>query len=197
MRISTGFIGLGNMGVPMAHNLLKAGHPLSVFNRTASRADSLCAQGATRATSPRVLAEQSDIILSIVADDTALKAIALGDDGVLAGLTPGKIHVDMSTVSPDISKELDQHYRAKGTHYIAAPVFGRPDAAAAAKLWICPAGSAEAVARCRPLFDACLILPNYSTGFGGRLLGESPLSRARHYYYQCCILCKPFVFLRQ
>ncbi len=154
MSIPTGFIGLGNMGVPMAQNLLKAGHPLSVFNRTASRADGLCEQGATRAASPRALAEQNDIVLSMVADDAALKAIALGDDGVLAGLTPGKIHVDMSTVSPDISKELDQHYQAKGAHFIASPVFGRPDAAAAARLWICPAGSAEAVERCRPLFDA-------------------------------------------
>lgn len=154
MSIPVGFIGLGNMGVPMAQNLLKAGHPLSVFNRTASRADGLCEQGATRVATSRALAEQNDIVLSIVADDAALRAIAFGDDGVLAGLAPGKIHVDMSTVSPDISKELDQHYRAKGAHFIASPVFGRPDAAAAAKLWICPAGSPEAIERCRPLFEA-------------------------------------------
>jgi 3-hydroxyisobutyrate dehydrogenase-like beta-hydroxyacid dehydrogenase len=152
MSIPAGFIGLGNMGLPMAQNLLQAGHPLSVFNRTAARADGLCAQGATRAATPRALAEQHEIVLSIVADDTALRAIALGDTGVLAGLAPGKIHVDMSTVSPDISKELDRHYRAKGTHFIAAPVFGRPEAAAAAKLWICPAGSPGAVERCQPLF---------------------------------------------
>jgi hypothetical protein len=100
MSIPAGFIGLGNMGLPMAQNLLQAGHPLSVFNRTAARADGLCAQGATRAATPRALAEQHEIVLSIVADDTALRAIALGDTGVLAGLAPGKIHVDMSTVSP-------------------------------------------------------------------------------------------------
>ena len=161
-----GFIGLGNMGVPMAQNLLNAGHPLSVFNRTASRADGLCEQGATRAATPRALAGQSEIVLSIVADDAALRAIALGDDGVLAGLSAGKIHVDMSTVSPDVSKELDQLYRAQGGQFIASPVFGRPDAAAAAKLWICPAGPPQAIERCRPVFEAM--------GQGVIVVGEEP-----------------------
>lgn len=166
MPASVGFIGLGRMGLPMAHNLLEAGYRLSVFNRTAARAEGLCARGATRAATPRAVAEQHAIVLSIVADDAALRAIALGDSGVLAGLTPGKIHVDMSTVSPDVSKELDRQYRAKGAHFVAAPVFGRPEAAAAATLWICPAGPPEAIERCRPVFE--------SLGQGVIVVGTEP-----------------------
>lgn len=149
-----GFIGLGNMGLPMAHNLLKAGHSLSVFNRTKARADGLLAQGAAWASSPRAVAEWTEIVISVLADDVALQGVALGEHGVLAGLAKNSVHVDMSTVSPDTSKNLAQLYHERGAHFLAAPVFGRPEAAAAAKLWICPAGPAEAIERCRPLFDA-------------------------------------------
>lgn len=149
-----GFIGLGNMGLPMAHNLLKAGHALSVFNRTKARADSLLAQGAVWAPSPRAVAEQTEIVISMLADDAALQAVAFGEQGILAGLTKNGIHVDMSTVSPDTSKDLARRYRERQVHFLAAPVFGRPEAAVAAKLWICPAGPAEVIERCRPLFNA-------------------------------------------
>jgi 3-hydroxyisobutyrate dehydrogenase-like beta-hydroxyacid dehydrogenase len=147
-----GFIGLGNMGLPMAHNLLKAGNALLVFNRTAARAESLLAQGATWVPSPRELATQTSIIFSMVADDTALEAITVGDNGLLPSLAPGSIHIDMSTVSPDLTRRLAPLYQERGGYFVAAPVFGRPEAAAAAKLWICPAGSAEAIERCQPLF---------------------------------------------
>ena len=83
----------------------------------------------------------------------ALRQVALAEDGILAGLAPDSVHVDMSTVSPDLSKELAQRYQERGVHYLASPVFGRPEAAAAAKLWICPAGPAEIIERCRPLFN--------------------------------------------
>ncbi|MBI3798529.1 MAG: NAD(P)-dependent oxidoreductase [Deltaproteobacteria bacterium] len=149
-----GFIGLGNMGLPMAQNLLKAGHSLLVFNRTKARADSLLAQGAVWASSPRAVAAQTEIVLSVLADDAALQAVALGEQGVLAGLAKNGVHVDLSTVSPDTTKNLAQLYQERGVRFLAAPVFGRPEAAAAAKLWICPAGPAEAIERCRPLFDA-------------------------------------------
>src|SRR6266568_8000172 len=154
MTTAIGFVGLGNMGLPMAHNLLKAGYPLHVFNRTAARAEGLLAQGATWAPSPRTVAQRVGIVISMLADDEALESVALGEQGILAGLAKGGIHVDMSTVSPDTSKRLARLYREQGVHFIAAPVFGRPEAAAAAKLWICPAGPAEVIERCRPLFDA-------------------------------------------
>ena len=166
MTPSIGFIGLGRMGLPMARHLLDADFPLAVFNRTASRADALRQNGAGWADSPRELAARSDIVISIIADDAALRAIALGEDGILAGLKPDGIHVDMSTVSPDVTKELAPLYHEQGTHFVAAPVFGRPEAAAAAKLWVCPAGSAAAIERCRPAFEVM--------GQGVIVVGEEP-----------------------
>ncbi len=153
MTPSIGFIGLGRMGLPMAQHLLEADFPLAVFNRTASRADPLRRNGAQWANSPRELAAQSDIVISIIADDAALRAIALGKDGILAGLKPDGIHVDMSTVSPDVTKALTPLYHDRGASFVAAPVFGRPEAAATAKLWICPAGPVAALERCRPAFE--------------------------------------------
>jgi 3-hydroxyisobutyrate dehydrogenase-like beta-hydroxyacid dehydrogenase len=154
-----GFIGLGNMGLPMAQNLLKAGHTLLVFNRTPQRAKSLLEQGATWAPSPRAVAERAGIVISMLADGEALKAVSLGEQGVLAGLAKDGVakdgvHADMSTISPDTTKELTSLYRKRGVYFLAAPVFGRPEAAAAARLWICPAGPAEVIERCRPLFNA-------------------------------------------
>ena len=154
MTTTVGFIGLGNMGLPMAQNVLKAGHTLHVFNRTAARAESLLSQGAQWESSPRAVGEKTPIVLSILADDAALENVTLGERGVLVGLKRGGIHVDMSTVSPDTTKKLAQEYSVRGVHFIAAPVFGRPEAAAAAKLWICPAGAAEAIEQCQPLFSA-------------------------------------------
>ncbi|MCS6926188.1 MAG: NAD(P)-dependent oxidoreductase [Candidatus Binatia bacterium] len=154
MTIQVGFIGLGNMGLPMAHNLLRAGYPLCVYNRTAARAQSLLAQGARWAPSPHAVAERCEIVITMLADDAALQATTLGEHGIHIGLPPGAVHVDMSTVYPATSQHLAQLYRESGKYFLAAPVFGRPEAAAAAKLWICPAGPAEAIERCRPLFAA-------------------------------------------
>lgn len=166
MTTPIGFVGLGAMGLPMAHNLLKAGYEVRVFNRTVSRAEGLAAHGAKVLASPRAIAEQTPIVLSIMADDAALEAVALGPDGILAGLTKDGVHVDMSTISPDTSKMLARRYRERGGHYISAPVFGRPEAAAAAKLWICPAGPSDIVERCRPFFTAM--------GQGIIVVGEEP-----------------------
>lgn len=166
MTPSIGFIGLGRMGLPMAQHLLEADFSLAVFNRTVSRADALRQNGAGWADSPRELAARSDIVISIIADDAALRAIALGEDGILAGLKPDGIHVDMSTVSPDVTKELVPLYLDRGAHFVAAPVFGRPEAAAAAKLWVCPAGPAAAIERCRPAFEVM--------GQGVIVVGEEP-----------------------
>jgi 3-hydroxyisobutyrate dehydrogenase-like beta-hydroxyacid dehydrogenase len=166
MTPTVGFVGLGNMGLPMAHNLLKAGHLLQVFNRTRGRAQSLLDQGATWAASPRTVAAHTGLVFSMLADDTALEVVSLGEQGILAGLAPGGIHVDMSTVSPNTVRRLAQLYHEAGLHFVAAPVFGRPEAAAAAKLWICPAGPAAVIERCRPLFNAM--------GQGVIVVGDEP-----------------------
>lgn len=166
MTTPVGFIGLGNMGLPMAHNLLKAGYTLHVFNRTAAKAEELLAQGATWAPSPQALAARTGLVISMVTDDDALQAVSLGEQGVLSGLPQDGVHVDMSTVFPDTSKRLAQIYRERGAHFVAAPVSGRPEHAAAAKLLIYPAGPAEVLERCRPLLHAL--------GQGVIVVGEEP-----------------------
>jgi len=154
MTTPVGFVGLGNMGLPIAQNVLKAGYALHVFNRTAAKAEGLLAQGATWAPSPQVLAARTGLVLSIVTDDDALQAVALGEHGILAGLPREGIHVDMSTVFPDTSKHLAQVYRERGAHFIASPVSGRPEQAAVGQLVIYQAGPVAILERCRPLFTA-------------------------------------------
>jgi len=166
MTTPVGFVGLGSMGVPMAHNLLKAGYALHVWNRTPAKAESLLAQGAMWAPSPRVLAARTGLVLSMVADDDALHAIALDEDGILAGLPPEGIHVDLSTVLPATTQGLAQVYRERGVYFVAAPVSGRPDHATAAQLLLYPAGPAAALARCQPLWQAL--------GQGVLVVGDEP-----------------------
>lgn len=152
--MTTAFIGLGSMGLPMASNLLQAGHKLTVYNRTRSRAEQLAPHGATVADSPAAAARRAEVLITMVADDAALDAVMLGEGGALAALPRGAIHVSMSTISPALSRRLAERHRAAGQSYVAAPVFGRPEAAEAKKLWIVAAGPAGAIERCRALFDA-------------------------------------------
>ena len=155
--MKTTFIGLGGMGLPMARNLLQAGHTLTVYNRTRARAQQLEPLHAAIACSPAAAAAGADVLITMVGDDAALEAVMLGDGGgggALAALPRGAIHLSMSTVSPALTRRLAERHRAAGQTLVAAPVFGRPDAAEARKLWIVAAGPAEAVARCRPLLDA-------------------------------------------
>jgi 3-hydroxyisobutyrate dehydrogenase-like beta-hydroxyacid dehydrogenase len=160
------FIGLGSMGLPMATNLLKAGHDLIVYNRTRERAESLAKQGARVAGSPREAASGAEVLITMLADDAAVEAVIFGDQGALLGLNRGAIHVSMSTIGHALSRRLASEHGARGQKYIAAPVFGRPDAAQSAKLWIVTAGPGEAIERCRPLFDAM--------GQGVEIVGEDP-----------------------
>jgi 3-hydroxyisobutyrate dehydrogenase-like beta-hydroxyacid dehydrogenase len=146
------FLGLGSMGRGMARNLLKAGHEVVVFNRTRSKADELGKEGAKVAPSPAAIG--ADIAITMVADDAALEQIAFGPEGLVANLPKGAIHISMSTISAALSKRLTQMHREHGQVLVAAPVFGRPEAAEAAKLFIVASGPAAAVERCRPLFDA-------------------------------------------
>jgi 3-hydroxyisobutyrate dehydrogenase-like beta-hydroxyacid dehydrogenase len=160
------FVGLGNMGAPMAANLLRAGHELVVYNRTPDRARPLAAQGARVARSPREAAAGAEVLVTMLADDAAVETVMFGTDGALEGLARGAIHVSMSTISPDLSRRLHAQHEARGQRYVAAPVFGRPEAAQAAKLWIVTAGAADAIERCRPLFDAL--------GQGVDVVGDDP-----------------------
>ena len=164
--MKTTFIGLGNMGLPMARNLLQAGHALVVYNRTPARAQMLKQFGATVADGPAAAARGAEVLITMLGDDDAVEAMVLGDGGALAALPRGAIHISMSTISPALSRRLSERHRASGQTYVAAPVFGRPEAAEAKKLWVVAAGPAPAIERCRPLFDAM--------GQGTIVAGEEP-----------------------
>jgi 3-hydroxyisobutyrate dehydrogenase-like beta-hydroxyacid dehydrogenase len=148
------FIGLGNMGSAMATNLLKAGHTLSVYNRTRARADALTPLGSRIAATPGEAAADAEIAITMLADDHALESIVFDKGGMLDSLPPNAIHVSMSTISVALSRRLAAEHAERKQHYVSAPVFGRPEAAAAAKLFIVAAGPAAQIERCRPLFDA-------------------------------------------
>ena len=148
------FIGLGSMGSAMAANLLAAGFPLTVYNRSQERCQPLAEGGAQVAASPRHAAEGADIVLTMVSDDNALAAVCEGDDGLLAGLASGTVHAAMSTIAPATSDRLAPMHEDRGVSYVAAPVFGRPDMAQAAKLSIVAAGPESALRRLEPVFAA-------------------------------------------
>jgi len=148
-----GFVGLGNMGSGMAMNLLKAGHELTVYNRTAEKAKPLLQEGARAAASPGE-ASRADVVFTMVADDHALESVTFGESGILANLRPGSVHISCSTISVALSQKLTAAHQQHNQRFISAPVFGRPEAAEAAKLFVVVAGPNEAVERCTPLFDA-------------------------------------------
>jgi len=127
---TVGFIGLGSMGTPIAANLQAAGFALAVYNRNPERTGPLVAKGARRAASPRACAEGADGVITMVADDEALEAVAWGRDGLLEGLARGIVHVNMTTTSVAMTRRLAEAHAARGTRFVAAPVFGRPDRAA-------------------------------------------------------------------
>ncbi len=152
--MKVGFIGLGRMGIGMAANLLAAGHELTVYNRSADKAQPLLARGARVAASVAQACSGAQVVITMLADDNALQAVACGDGGVLASLGGGAIHVSMSTISVDLSRRLARSHAEAGQRYVSAPVFGRPDAAAAARLFVVAAGAADALDECAPLFEA-------------------------------------------
>jgi 3-hydroxyisobutyrate dehydrogenase-like beta-hydroxyacid dehydrogenase len=151
--MEVGFIGLGHMGQAMARNLLKAGHRVVAYNRTRSKAEALAAEGAVIADRPED-ACRGEVVITMLADDQAVEGVVFGDDNILAALALGKAHISMSTISVALSQRLAAAHAKAGQTYLAAPVFGRPDAAAAAKLFIVAGGPPEAIARYQPLFDA-------------------------------------------
>jgi 3-hydroxyisobutyrate dehydrogenase-like beta-hydroxyacid dehydrogenase len=150
MRI--GLIGLGQMGSGMAKSLLKAGHDVTVWNRSPGKAKEIRDSGAEVASDPGGAA-QGEAVITMLADDGAVEAVVFGD-GVLACLPRQAIHISMSTISAQLSARLAEAHGQHGQEYVSAPVFGRPEAAAAAKLFVVAAGKPAAIDRCRPAFDA-------------------------------------------
>ena len=151
--MKVGFIGVGQMGSGMAANLIKAGHEVTVYNRTAAKVLALVEKGA-RAATQVADACHGDAVITMLADDTAVESVAFGENAVIASLGKSKIHVSMSTISVALSERLTAAHASTGQRYVAAPVFGRPEAAAAAKLFIVSAGTPDALAACQPLFEA-------------------------------------------
>jgi 3-hydroxyisobutyrate dehydrogenase-like beta-hydroxyacid dehydrogenase len=151
---SIAFIGLGAMGTPMARNLLAGGFAVTVFNRSRARGDALLAEGASVAATPAEAVAPGGVVVTMLASDAALEAVTLGQDGFAERLGKGGLHVSMSTVSPETSRRLAREHAERGSLFLAAPVFGRPEAAAAKKLWICRSGSGEAKERARPILEA-------------------------------------------
>ncbi len=151
--MKVGFIGLGKMGSGMAANLLKAGHEVTVYNRTAARMAPLVDQGAKRATRPAE-ACRGEAVITMLADDNAVSAMAFGAEGIIGNLGKGAVHISMSTISVALSGRLAAAHAEAGQRFLAAPVFGRPDAAAAGKLFIASAGSPDGVSDCMPLLEA-------------------------------------------
>ncbi len=149
-----GFLGLGAMGSGIAGNLVKAGHATAVWNRTAAKADALVAAGATRAATPREAAAGKEVVLTMLADDGALHAALAGPDGLLAGLPAGALHISLSTVSVATADAAAALHAEHGQRFVSAPVFGRPDAAAAGKLFIAAAGAQADLQAAAPVFAA-------------------------------------------
>lgn len=151
--MKVGFIGLGNMGAPMAANLLQAGHEVTVYNRTAEKAQALIEKGARLAKTPAD-ASKGDVVFTMLADDSALEHVVFEESGILGELAKGAIHVSASTISVALSEKLTDEHTKRGQRFVSAPVFGRPQAAADAKLFVVAAGQADSVQACIPLFEA-------------------------------------------
>ena len=146
------FIGLGNMGIGMAQNLLNANYSLNVYNRTKEKASALTGDVKVF-DQPDKTVEGQDIVITMLSDDETLNQLANGAHGFLASMKKGAIHISMSTISPDTSRELYNMHKIDGSHYLTAPVFGRPNAAAEAKLFICTSGDEETKEKAKVILE--------------------------------------------
>jgi len=151
--MKVGFIGLGQMGHGMASNLLQAGHEVTVYNRSPGKARDLVARGAHEALSVAD-ACGGDAVMTMLADDKAAAQVALGADGIVANLAKSAIHISSSTISVELSERLTAAHAQAGQRFVAAPVFGRPEVAAAGKLFVAAAGAEAALRDCAPLLEA-------------------------------------------
>lgn len=152
-HLRIGFIGLGLMGKPMAGHLLKAGYPLTVHNRSRAAVDELVAQGALAAETPREVAANSDVVITMLPDSPDVEGVVIGPNGILAGARPGLIHIDMSTIAATTTRriaELEAEYEVK---HVDAPVSGGDIGARNATLSIMVGGDEYAVVACQPIFE--------------------------------------------
>ena len=154
MPDKVGFIGLGIMGMPMARNLLKAGFKVVAYNRTASKTEALAREGARKASSPRELAQECPVVITIVSDTPDVAAVILGRDGVVEGVKSGSVVIDMSTIFPKVTRDIAARLKERGASMLDAPVSGGDIGAIEATLSIMVGGDAEVFERCRPLFAA-------------------------------------------
>lgn len=149
-----GFIGLGIMGEPMCRNLMKAGYACTVNTRTKSRAEKLLSEGAVWSESPKDTAVKSDVIITIVTDTPDVEKVILGEDGIIEGISPGSVVIDMSTISPSATQAMAAALKEKGADMLDAPVSGGDTGAIAGTLSIMVGGKQEAFDRCLPVFEA-------------------------------------------
>ncbi|HEX3385051.1 MAG TPA: NAD(P)-dependent oxidoreductase [Mucilaginibacter sp.] len=155
MEKKIGFIGLGNMGIEMARNLITAGYHLQVYNRTAGKADELDQASITKCKTPAGAAHNVPVVITMLSDDDIVKEATVGNNGILSTLQKGGIHISMSTLSPGFSTYLAEQHKAAGSVYLTSPVFGRPEAAVTKKLWICVSGDQKAKEAVKPILE-CL-----------------------------------------
>ncbi len=148
-----GFIGLGNMGTPMAQRLLGAGFELAVWNRTEGKTEPLLREGAIAAATPAEAELGADAVITMLFDDAANEEVIFGANGLLDAMSPGALHISCSTISVALSERLTAEHAKRGIDFVAAPVFGRPQIAEQGRLWIVVAGAEPAVARARPILE--------------------------------------------
>jgi len=148
-----GFIGMGIMGRPMAENLREADYELVVYNRTEEKADEFVEGGGEKASSPREVAERSDVVITMLPDSPEVEELVLGEDGVAAGLSEGKLYIDMSSIAPGTSRQVHEALGEKGVEAVDAPVSGGQPAAESGELAIMVGGSDDAVERARPILE--------------------------------------------
>ncbi len=153
MAERVGFVGLGIMGKPMAQNLMEAGYDLVVYNRSRGPVDELAKDGASAAGSPREVAENSDIVVTMLPDSPDVREVVTGENGVLGGMGEGSLLVDMSTISPVVTEELAEKVKERGASMLDAPVSGGDVGAIEGTLSIMVGGSEEDFERAKPLFD--------------------------------------------
>jgi 3-hydroxyisobutyrate dehydrogenase-like beta-hydroxyacid dehydrogenase len=154
------------MGEPIAANLLQAGYPLRVYNRTASKAERLRASGATVVANPADVATPGGVVLTMLSDDRSVEEMCFAPGSFVEKLGAGGVHISVSTISPAAARKLSEHHAKYGVEYVAAPVFGRPEAAAAKKLWVCTSGPVATKKRTQPILAA--------VGQGTFEFGEDP-----------------------
>jgi len=170
MKKRIGFIGLGVMGKPMAMNLIKAGYQLTVWNRTRSKMDDLVKMGAAAGESPKDVAEKSDIVITMVTDSAAVESVILGPSGVIEGVREGMIVIDMSTISPSVTKKVAAKLKEKGVEMLDAPVSGGDIGAQQGTLSIMVGGSEEVFKECLPIFE---VLGKRITYMGTNGMGQA------------------------